>query len=79
MRACSAWLETGQLCVKIENYSGAIGSADPTNSLSTNAYITDESGTIVSDKIYKPSEMVKLAKESVEDDFEPFDLVDMLI
>lgn len=47
MRACSAWLETGQLCVKIENYSGAIGSADPTNSLSTNAYITDESGTIV--------------------------------
>lgn len=47
MRACSAWLETGQLCVKIENYSGAIGSADPANSLSTNAYITDESGTIV--------------------------------
>ena len=47
VRACSAWLETGQLCVKIENYSGAIGSADPTNSLSTNAYITDESGIIV--------------------------------
>lgn len=47
VRACSAWLETGQLCVKIENYSGAIGSADPTNSLSTNAYIIDESGTIV--------------------------------
>ena len=39
----------------------------------------NESGTIVSDKIYKPSEMVKLAKESVEDDFEPFDIVDMLI
>lgn len=39
----------------------------------------NEGGTIVSDKIYKPSEMVKLAKESVEDDFEPFDIVDMLI
>lgn len=39
----------------------------------------NESGTIVSNKIYKPSEMVTLAKESVEDDFEPFDLVDMLI
>lgn len=47
VRACSAWLDTGQLCVKIENYSNAIGNADPANSLSTNAYVTDESGTIV--------------------------------
>lgn len=39
----------------------------------------NESGTIVSNKIYKPSEMVTLAKESTEDDFEPFELVDMLI
>lgn len=45
--ACSAWLETGQLCVKVENYSFATGNASPANSLSTNAYVTDESGTIV--------------------------------
>ena len=47
VRACSAWLETGQLCVKVENYSSAIGNADPANSLSTNAYVTNESGIIV--------------------------------
>lgn len=46
-RACSAWLETGQLCVKVENYSLATGNASPGNSLSTNAYVTDESGVKV--------------------------------
>lgn len=40
----------------------------------------NETGTITSNKIYKPSEMITVAKESVEDDeFEPFDLVDMMI
>ncbi len=46
VRACSAWLETGQLCVKVENYSCALGGAAPSNSLSTNAYITNESDRI---------------------------------
>ena len=46
-RACSAWLETGQLCVKVENYSCAIGDASPKNSLSTNAYVTNENGVKV--------------------------------
>ena len=47
VRACSAWLKTGQLCVKIENYSCALGNASPGNSLSTNAYVTDENGVKV--------------------------------
>lgn len=43
----SAWLKTGQLCVRIKNYSYAIQGANPSNSLSTNAYIINESGTKV--------------------------------
>ena len=42
----------------------------------------NENGPINSDKIYKPSEMVKVENESVNDnndDFEPFDLIDMSI
>ena len=47
VHACSAWLKTGQLCVKIENYSCALGNASPGNSLNTNAYVTDENGVKV--------------------------------
>ena len=47
VRACSAWLETGQLCVKVENYSFANGNASPGNSLNTNAYVTNENGVKV--------------------------------
>lgn len=43
----SVWLKTGQLCVRIKNYSCAIQGASSENSLSTNAYITDENGTKV--------------------------------
>ena len=59
-RACSAWLETGQLCVKIENYSFATGNASPGNSLSTNAYVTDESGV----KVYADANTTNMGDSS---------------
>lgn len=59
-RACSAWLQTGQLCVKIENYSCALGNAGPGNSLSTNAYVTDESGV----KVYADANTTNMGDSS---------------
>nr|DAJ89193.1 MAG TPA: hypothetical protein [Caudoviricetes sp.] len=59
-RACSAWLETGQLCVKVENYSFATGNASPGNSLSTNAYVTDESGV----KVYADANTTNMGDSS---------------
>lgn len=47
VRACSAWLADGRLCVKIENYSYATGGTDKGNTLVTRASITNESGTTV--------------------------------
>lgn len=48
VRASSAWLQDGRLCVKVENYSFQTGDASPGNPLTTNATITNESGTTVS-------------------------------
>lgn len=59
-RACSAWLETGQLCVKVENYSCALGNAGPGNSLSTNAYVTDENGV----KVYADANTTNMGDSS---------------
>ena len=59
-RACSAWLETGQLCVKVENYSFATGNAGPGNSLSTNAYVTDENGV----KVYADADTTNMGDSS---------------
>lgn len=47
VRACSAWLADGRLCVKIENYSYATGDTDKGNTLVTRASVTNESGTTV--------------------------------
>ena len=60
VRACSAWLETGQLCVKVENYSFATGSASPGNSLSTNAYVTNENGV----KVYADANTTNMGDSS---------------
>lgn len=60
VRACSAWLETGQLCVKVENYSFATGSASPANSLSTNAYVTNENGV----KVYADANTTNMGDSS---------------
>lgn len=59
-RACSAWLETGQLCVKVENYSCAINNASPGNSLSTNAYVVDENGV----KVYADANTTNMGDSS---------------
>lgn len=59
-RACSAWLETGQLCVKVENYSFATDNASPGNSLSTNAYVVDESGV----KVYADANTTNMGDSS---------------
>lgn len=45
VRACSAWLTDGRLCVKIENYS--FSSTSPGESLVTQASITNENGSTV--------------------------------
>lgn len=60
VRACSAWLKTGQLCVKVENYSFALGGAAPSNSLSTNAYITNENGV----KVYADANTTNMGDSS---------------
>lgn len=60
VRACSAWLETGQLCVKVENYSFATGNASPGNSLSTNAYVTNENGV----KVYADANTTNMGDSS---------------
>lgn len=58
--ASSAWLKTGQLCIKVSNYSWASNGADPSNSITTTAYTEDEFGVYT----YAPSVTDKMGDSS---------------
>lgn len=58
--ANTAWLKTGQLCIKVSNYSWQDGDAARTNPLTTTAWTEDEFGVYT----YAPSESSNMGDSS---------------